>query len=75
MIKTLTTHGNSSALIIDKAILDLLHIDKSTPLEISTDGRSLIVSPVEDNKRSELIKSALKKVNKNHKATLQKLAE
>ena len=43
MIKTLTAHGNNAAIIIDKAILEVLIIDMSTPLEIITDGESLIV--------------------------------
>ncbi len=41
MIKTLTTHGNSAALIIDKPILELLDISSSTPLKLVTDGKSL----------------------------------
>ena len=35
MLKNLTKHGNSWALIIDKPILDLLKIDPTAPLEIS----------------------------------------
>ncbi len=46
MIKTLTRHGNSYALIIDRAILDLLKLTPESPLEISTDGAALIVQPV-----------------------------
>jgi antitoxin component of MazEF toxin-antitoxin module len=45
MTKTLTKHGNSYALIIDKPILDLLKIDPDTPLNITTDGKCLFVSP------------------------------
>jgi len=39
MIKRLAKHGNSLALVIDRAILDLLKIDLETPLDISTDGQ------------------------------------
>ncbi|MEQ8821305.1 MAG: AbrB/MazE/SpoVT family DNA-binding domain-containing protein [Sumerlaeia bacterium] len=46
MIKTLTRHGNSLSLVIDRPILDLLRIDQDTPLEISTDGENLVISPV-----------------------------
>jgi antitoxin component of MazEF toxin-antitoxin module len=45
MTKTLTKHGNSLALIIDKPILDLLKIDAETPLEITTDGKRLMIAP------------------------------
>jgi antitoxin component of MazEF toxin-antitoxin module len=50
MVKTLVKHGNSWALIIDKPILELLHISPDTPLEVSTsDGRSLTVQPATDD--------------------------
>ncbi len=75
MIKTLTPHGNSSALVIEKAILELLNIDTDTPLEVTTDGRNLIVSPVRDKTREKRIKSALEKINKLHGKTLKKLAQ
>src|SRR5207249_788802 len=38
MIKKLSKHGNSLALVMDRSILDLLHIDEKTSLNISTDG-------------------------------------
>ena len=74
MIKKLVSHGNSAALIIDKPILDILNVDMTTPLEIATDGKSLIISPVESGKREKKIKAALEKVNKTHRKTLHKLA-
>lgn len=74
MIKTLTTHGNSAALIIDKPVLELLKIDMDTPLEIVTDGRSLIISPVRDTQQEVKIRKALAKINTRHGTTLKKLA-
>ena len=41
MVKHLTKHGNSSALILDRAIMDLLKIEHDTPLELSTDGPAI----------------------------------
>lgn len=75
MVKKLVAHGNSAALIIDKPILELLDIDMDTPLEIKTDGVSLIISPAEKTERAREVLNALKKVNRKHQATLKKLAE
>ncbi len=75
MIKTLTAHGNSHALVIEKAILQLLKIDVDTPLEVTTDGVNIIVSPVRDKSRAKAFRSALNKTNKKHSKTLTKLAE
>ena len=74
-MSTLTAHGNSAALIIDKPILELLGMDMSTPLKIVTDGRNLIISPMRDARRDELFRAALAKVNTEHESTLRKLAE
>lgn len=75
MVKHLTPHGNSSALVMDRAILALLKIGPRTPLEIATDGRNMIVSPVRDAGRPKSFKAALAKVNERHAKTLKKLAE
>ncbi len=75
MIKTLTAHGNSAAIIIDKPILELLNITMDTPLKITTDGKSLIISPVRGPEREKLFKQALRKVNAEHGPTLKKLAD
>ena len=75
MVKHLTTHGNSSALIIERAILELLKIGPDTPLEIATDGTNLIISPVKDVNREKKLRAALTKINRRHGKTLKKLAE
>ena len=75
MVKHLTPHGNSSALVIDRAILKLLQIGPKTALEITTDGRNLIVSPIREAGREKSFKAALAKVNARHAKTLKKLAE
>jgi len=75
MIKTLTKHGNSLALVIDRAVLALLDIEADTPLDISTDGEALIVSPVRDEARRKRFSTSLKKVNRKHGRALKRLAE
>lgn len=74
MIKNLTKHGNSMALIIDKPILELLNIAEDTPLEISTDGASLTISPVKDKKRLKKLEKTLSKVNKKYGKALKNMA-
>ena len=73
MIKKLTKHGNSHALVIDRAILDLLKIDTETPLDISTDGQVLIISPVRDKTRREKSKRALNSTNLKYGRALKRL--
>ena len=75
MIKTLTKHGNSLALILDKPILELLNIESDTPISISTDGKSLTLSPVFDVKRDEKLAKIRTKLNKKYETTFRKLAD
>ena len=75
MIKKLIKHGNSSALIIDKPILELLKINDETPLEINTDGTNLIISPQPDEQAEEKVVNSLDKINRKFGKTLAKLAK
>ena len=75
MIKKLTKHGNSMALVIEKPILDLLGANADTPFDVTTDGQALILTPVTDPSRQEVFRSALDKTNKRYAGTLKKLAE
>jgi antitoxin MazE len=74
MLKKLTRHGNSLALVIDKGVLALLDIDDQTPLEITTDGSILLISPVRDEKRKRQFQEALEKTNAKYRHTLKRLA-
>lgn len=75
MVKYLTTHGNSAALVLDKPILEILHIDMDTPLEITTDGSSLVISPVKDASREKRFRASLARVVAGHGKTFAKLAK
>lgn len=76
MKKKLVRHGNSRALVIDKAILELLKIDDDTELEVSTDGRSLTVTPegAADERRTHL-ESLSERVLDEHEDVFRRLAE
>jgi len=75
MVKRLTRHGNSLALVIDKGVLELLGIGPDTPLAISTDGTCLIVAPVRSAKRRAEFQESLKKVNQRSGRALKRLAK
>jgi antitoxin MazE len=75
MIKKLSKHGNSLALVIDRSILELLDIDEATSLEVSTDGEALVVAPVRDNKRRKRFEQALAASNRRYGNALKRLAE
>ena len=67
MRKKLVRHGNSRALVIDKAILELLKIDDDTELEVVTDGRSLTITPsgAPDDRRTRLVEISDRVMSEN----------
>jgi antitoxin component of MazEF toxin-antitoxin module len=78
MRKNLSAIGNSLGLVIEKPILELLNITRDTELEVTTDGRRLIIEPVrevEDKGRRGRVGAATKRVMRNHDRTLRRLAE
>jgi antitoxin MazE len=75
MVKRLTKHGNSLALVIDRGVLDLLEIDAETPLSVTTDGKCLIVSPVRNPNRQKSFRAALKEGNRKYGRMLKRLTD
>ena len=77
MNTTLTKHGSSYALVIDQQILDQLNIRPDTPLTISTDGKSLLISPSgeEDDIDDEQFQEILDGINHRYAKVFKRLAE
>ena len=46
MVSRLQQHGDGKALVLDNALLEMLHIDADTPLQVQVSGGSLIVTPL-----------------------------
>lgn len=74
MIKKLSAIGNSLGLIIERPILELLGIDKDTPLEVKTDGEALIIRPAKLSKKARVRESTRRMMNA-HDQVLRKLAK
>jgi antitoxin component of MazEF toxin-antitoxin module len=73
MKKKLSAIGNSLGIVIEKPILELLGIDRDTELEMTTDGRRLIIEPGPDRKKRVL--ASARKVMDAHGETFRKLAK
>ena len=73
--KKLVKHGDSMALIIDRSLLELLGIDEQTALNITTDGRALMIVPADDECRRKRFQHALDTCNEQYGNALKRLAE
>lgn len=74
MVKTLTRQGNSSALIIERPLMQLLGIDEETPLKITVEGRRLIVEPADTKDRSKL-KEIVARTGRKNSELFKRLAK
>lgn len=75
MIKTLTKHGNSWALVIDRPVMELLNIEPDTPLKLRTDGQTLIIAPADQTPRKKKLRQAIDETNRRYGKALKRLAE
>ena len=73
--KTLTRNGNSLALTLDKPLLEATGIDADTPLEISTDGDVIVISPVRSKKRTQKLRAITDEMFEKHAGAFRRLAE
>jgi antitoxin MazE len=73
MIIKLTPIGIDLGLVIDQKFLELLHIDRNTPLQITVDGNGLRIRPVESEHQARVLEAA-EQVMDLHEETLRKLA-
>ena len=75
MVKKLTKTGNSLALVIDKPLLDLVKIDAETPLEVSSDGNVIVISPLRDKKRTARLRAVAADAHRRYGGVFKRLAE
>ena len=75
MLKKLTRTGNSLALVLDKPLLDRVGIDADTPLEVSTDGQVIVISPVRDKRRTAKLKAIVAQAHAKYGGVFRRLAD
>lgn len=75
MQKKLTKTGNSLALVLDKGLLEATGIDAETPLEVSTNGEVIVISPVRSPKRTEKLRRVMERAHGQYAGAFKRLAE
>jgi len=60
---------------VDEDVLEKLGIDETTPLDVSTAGNSLLVTPIHDAESEEKFVKAADKVNRRYENVLRRLSK
>ncbi len=74
MLKSLTKVGNSHAILLDKVILDLLGINADSRVNLTVDGGSLVITPVEPTVDNAKFEAAAERAEKKFDKLLTRLA-
>ncbi len=76
MIKQLRKVGNSSALILDKALMELVGLEEKAEVQLTVRGGSLILTPANPRQVSpERFEKCLSRVIARRRSALRRLAE
>ena len=75
MRKRLTKTGNSLALVLDRPLLEATGIGADTPVEVSSNGDVIVVTPVRVKKRARKLGAALEEIHARYAGVFKRLAE
>ncbi len=75
MIKKLTRTGNSAALVLDKQLLEAANLEPDAQVEVSTNGRVIVIAPVRSKRDVESFKLAEAKMHAKFAGAFTRLAK
>ena len=76
MTKTISKIGNSQGIIFDAALMDLARVRVGDQLDVTiiNDSGAIMLMPIRKGPPKKEVKGAIKKVMKDYRRTLRKLA-
>ncbi len=75
MIKKLQPHGNSLALVIDKTMMEVLHLTPDTPVQVTIHGDSMTIRSANIGIPEEELKAQISEIRPRYKKMLENLAK
>jgi antitoxin MazE len=71
----LTRIGDSVCLVLDESLLVQFGVDESSEVELSTNGDTLIVTPVREAERARKVREVVEKVDREYADVFRRLAD
>ncbi|MBX3041633.1 MAG: hypothetical protein KF789_13085 [Bdellovibrionaceae bacterium] len=75
MTKRLTKVGETQAVVLDQALLSLVHADSDSIFKISVEGKKIILEPMTQKELDGLALEASDKIHQTQKNIFKKLAK
>ena len=73
--RKITTSGNSAALVLSQDLLGLMGVKVGDDVEIEVEGCALIVRPIDEKRRAEIVMQAGREVIRKRRKLLERLAK
>ncbi len=75
VIKNLTRTGNSVALVLDKQLLEAANLNPDDQVEVSTNGRVIVISPVRSKREIEVFERGQELMHAKFAGAFRRLAK
>jgi antitoxin MazE len=75
MRKSLTRTGNSVAIVLDKQLLEAANLDPNDEVEVSTNGRVIVISPVRSKRETEKFEQGQALMHQKFAGAFRRLAK
>jgi antitoxin component of MazEF toxin-antitoxin module len=75
LVKKLTRQGNSTSLVIDRQLMELLDLDRDALVKVSVEGRKLIVEPLSEADRKAAFTKIMHATGKQNAELFRRLAK
>jgi putative addiction module antidote len=75
LTKKITSLGNSAAVVLPKDVLQMMNVQIGDEVELKLIDRTLVLRPVSEKAREELVDAAIDEVFSRRKVLLEKLAK
>ncbi len=75
MVKNLTRTGNSVALVLDRQLLEAANLDPDDQVEVSTNGRVIVIAPVRSKRETDKFKRGQELMLAKFAGAFQRLAK
>lgn len=75
MMKKLIKHGNSRALVVDKALLEAAGLSEDALFQVTINPSGGLVIQSLENNRTELFQEKFEELNRKYKSLMKRLAD
>lgn len=75
MINRWKKTGDGVALVLDRGFLEAANLDPDAPVEVSTDGKVIVIAPAPSKEQREELEGGMNRMHAKYAGAFKRLAE